>query len=149
MDRSPRSSRRALLFGIGMGGVGFATSSWAQVLGTTSPLSAVLPQLQTTVREASLEGWAAAVGTAFSVQGDRMATTMTLVSAQALAGGGTRPANLRAVPIQLVFEGSQGSLVPAGNRSYLFETSDGTRVQLFVGGKVTVGTKAQLIAVLN
>jgi hypothetical protein len=147
MDQSPRSSRRALLYGIGMGGVGFATASWAQRLAT--PLATVLPRVQTVVRQASLEGWAAAVGTNFVVQNGRLSSTMTLISAKALDAGGTRPAGTRPIPFSLVFEGSQGSLVPAGNQSYFFKRSDGTMVELFVSAKIPVGTKAQLVAVLN
>ena len=149
MDQSPRSSRRALLLGIGMGGVGFATSAWGQTLKLTSPLTSVLPRVQTVVRQASLEGWAGSVGGSFFVIGDRGATTMTLTSATAIDAGGTRPADVRAVPFKLVFQGSQASLVPDGNRSYVFQRSDGTRVELFVSAKTIVGTKGQLIAVMN
>lgn len=149
MDQSPRSSRRALLYGIGMGGVGFATASWGQALKLASPLSAVLPRVQTNVTQASLEGWTASVGSAFLVEGERVATSMTLISATALPSGGARPAGTRATPFTLVFEGSQAAQVPAGNRSYFFQTSGGSRFQLFVSAKVVTGTKAQLIAVLN
>ena len=147
MDKSSRSSRRALLYGMGMGSLGLATSSLAQTLKLgTSPLATILPRVQTTVRQASLEGWAAAVGSTFSVAAERGTILMTLVSAKALDGGGPRPADLRPIPFALVFQGTQA---PVGNRSYLFENSGGTKVQLFVSEKVMVGTKAQVTAVLN
>ena len=147
MDKSSRSSRRALLYGMGMGGLGVATSSLAQTLRiATSPLAPVLPRVQTILRQSALEGWAAAVGSSFMVQGERGASVMTLVSAKALDAGGTRPAGLRPIPISLVFQGTQA---PAGNRSYIFQNSGGTKVQLFVGAKIAVGTNAQLVAILN
>jgi hypothetical protein len=133
---------------MGMGSLGIATSSLAQTLklGTSSPLATVLPRVQTTVRQASLEGWAAAVGSTFSVLGERGISLMILKSAKALDAGGTRPAGLRPIPFALVFEGSQA---PVGNRSYIFQNSGGTKVELFVGEKIAVGTKSQLVAVLN
>jgi hypothetical protein len=149
MDQSLRSSRRALLYGLGLGGLGVATSSLAQTLKLATPLTTVLPRIQTTVRQASLEGWAAAVGTNFTVLGEAGPRLVTLVSAKALDSTGTRPANLRPIAFALVFEGSVGSQVPAGNRSYIFQKSDGTKLELFVAAKAAVGTKAQLVAILN
>lgn len=153
MDQSTRSSRRNLLFGLAVGGAGLATPSWAQTLvrvGTsTSPLTGVLPRVQATVRQAALEGWAAAVGTAFIVKGEAGPRSVTLVAARALESSGTRPAGLRPTAFVLVFEGAQGGLVPAGDRKYVFQRSDGTKVELFVGAKTAVGTKAQLVAVMN
>ena len=146
MEKSSRSSRRALLYGMGMGGLGIATSSLAQKLKLATPLTSVLPRVQTSVRQASLEGWAAAVGSTFSIQAERGTIAMTLVSAKALDGGGTRPADLRPIPFMLVFQGSQA---PLGNRSYVFQNSGGTKVELFVSQKAIVGTKAQVVAVLN
>jgi hypothetical protein len=151
MDKSSRSSRRALLYGMGMGGLGVATSSLAQTLklGTSSPLATVLPRVQTTVRQSALEGWAAAVGSIFTVVAGRTSSQMTLISAKALDSGGTSPADLRPIPFALVFQGNLSSQVPAGNQNYVFQNSGGTNVTLFVGAKVPAGTKAQLVAILN
>jgi hypothetical protein len=152
MDESTRSSRRTILLGLTLGGAGFAVPAWAQTLtrlGTASPLSAVLPRIQTTVRQAALEGWAGSVGATFIVQGEAGPRSMTLISATALDSSGTRPADLRPVGFALVFEGAQASQVPAGDRSYIFQKSDGTKLQLFVGAKIVAGTKGQLVAILN
>ena len=152
MDQSLRSSRRSLLYGLALGGVGFATPSWAQTLfrsRTTSPLSTVLPRIQTTVRQSALEGWTGSVGATFIVQGEAGPRSMTLVSAKALDSSGTRPADLRPVAFALVFEGAQAGQVPAGDRSYVFQKSDGTNLELFVGAKIIAGAKGQLVAILN
>jgi hypothetical protein len=152
MDQSLRSSRRNLLYGLAVGGVGLATPAWAQTLvrsGTTSPLSTVLPGIQTIVRQSALEGWSGSVGATFTVQGEAGPRAMILVSATALAVSGARPAYLRPVPFALVFEGAVAREVPAGNRSYVFQKSDGTSVQLFVGARAIAGTKGRLTAILN
>jgi hypothetical protein len=152
MDQSLRSSRRNLLCGLAVGGVGLVTPTWAQALvrsGTTSPLSTVLPGIQTIVRQSALEGWAGSVGATFTVQGESGPRAMTLVSATALTGSGTRPSDVRPTPFALVFEGAVARDVPAGNRSYVFRKSDGTSVQLFVGAKSVSGTKGRLTAILN
>ena len=153
MDQTTRSSRRNVLAGLALGGAGFAAPSWAQTLvrlgTTTSPLATVLPRVQTTVRQASLEGWSASVGSNFIVQGEAGARTMTLVAARALDSSGTRPASLRPVAFVLIFEGAVASQVPAGDRRYVFQKSDGTKVELFVGAKSLNGTKGRLVAVLN
>jgi hypothetical protein len=151
MAQSLRSSRRKLLVSLGLGGVGLAASSWTSplsALGTASPLSSLLPRITGTLHQSGLEDWTSAVGSSFIVQGEAGPAAMTLIGVKTLDASGTRPAGLRAQSFAAVFEGA-GDKVPAGNRTYVFQQSNGNQVQLFVGRKVAAGTKARLTAILN
>jgi hypothetical protein len=151
MAQSLRSSRRKLLVGLGLGGVGFAASSWTSpllALGTASPLASLLPRVTGTIRQSGLQDWSSAIGGSFLVQGEAGPAAVILVAVKALDASSSRPANLRAQGFTLIFEGA-ADRVPAGNRTYVFQQSNGNQVQLFVGSKVAAGAKARLIAVLN
>jgi hypothetical protein len=148
MDQTMGASRRKLLINLGMGGVGLAATSWAGPLSAfaaSSPLGAALGSLKLS----ELQQWSAAVGTSFNVLGEAGARAMTLIAAKALPVSGVRPAGLRPQPFTLTFETTAGARAPAGNQIYVFQQSNGNQLQLFVGGRIMVGTKAQLVAVLN
>jgi hypothetical protein len=154
MDQSIRYSRRKLLNSIGLGGVGFATASWAwpAAAGQSNPLTNVVTTVVTPLRLSGYADWAAAVGTVFSVQGESGSFNVKLASVLDLPAPGIRPAELRPSAFALVFEGkaSAGALFPAGNRTYLFQQApNGGQIQLFVGAKYFNGTAPRLLAVMN
>jgi hypothetical protein len=153
MDQFGRYSRRKLLYSLGLGGVGVATGSWAgPALSQSSinPLASVLPNVLTPLRQAGVTDWSAAVGSTFTIRGESGSAAVKLVAVQNLQAPGARPAGLRPSALALVFEGTASALFPAGNRTYVFEQSDGANpLQLFVGRKSVNGATAQLIAVLN
>ena len=152
MAQSMRYSRRKLLSGIGLGGVGLATASWASsaaALTGDNPLAAVLPGVLASLHDAGYSDWSSAVGTSFVVRGEAGASTVNLVGVREMKAAGTRPAGLRATSFALIFQGTDSAVFPRGNRTYAFEQSNGNQLQLFVGGKAVAGTTAQLVAVLN
>jgi hypothetical protein len=153
MEESLRYSRRKLLCNLGLGGLGVAAASWAgpaaSFTGTANPLAGVLPGVLTSLHQGGLEDWSGAVGATFLVRDEAGAHMLKLVSVQASQPSGRRPAGLRSAGFTLVFEAAAGDRVPAGNRTYVFEQSNGSQFQLFVGAKVAVGSVAQLVAVLN
>jgi hypothetical protein len=153
MEQSLRYSRRRILCNMGLGGLGVATASWAgpaaSFTGTANPLASVLPGVLGSLHQAGLEDWSGAVGSSFLVRDEAGAHKLTLVAAQALTASGPRPAGIRSAGFTLIFEGAAGDQVPAGNRTYLFEQSNGSQFPLFVSGRIAVGSTAQLMAVLN
>jgi len=151
MAESLRYSRRKLLYTLGLGSVGAATWSTpaAAFRGQTSPLSNLLTRLTPPLRSAGLEQWAGAVGSNFVVAGESGPVTVKLVAVSPLQSAGSRPADLRPASFTAVFEGAAGSRFPAGNRTYVFEQSNGLRFEIFVGGATVNGSKAQLIAIFN
>ncbi len=150
MTQSPRYSRRKLLYGMGVGGFGVASFSWpAAAFGAGGPLAAVLPRVTAAAHQAGLQDWSGAIGSSFVVQGEAGATVVKLVAVHPLNSTGARPAGVRQSAFAAVFEGTNGLTFPAGNRTYTFEQGNGGQMQLFVGGKIVSGGKAQLVAVLN
>jgi hypothetical protein len=152
MTQLLRSSRRKLLANLGLGGAGLVASSWAgsaSALGTISPLANLLPNLSGSLQTSGLRQWSGAVGSTFLVLGEAGPVAMILAAVKPLSAPGVRPAGLRTESFTLIFEGAAGPKIPAGDQTYTFQQSGGNQLRLFVGAKVAVGTKAQLIAVMN
>jgi hypothetical protein len=152
MDQSLRYSRRKLLNSIGLGGVGFATASWAWPAASLgiNPLANVLQTVVKPLRLSGYADWSAAVGTSFAIQGESGSVTTKLVSVVNLPAPGPRPADLRPGAFALIFEGKTSTLFPAGNRIYFMQQSPGGgQIQLFVSAKYPNGTASRLTAIMN
>jgi hypothetical protein len=152
MAQSNRYSRRKLLSGMGLGGVGIAAASVAGPAAAftgDNPLAAVLPGVLASLRDAGYSDWSSAVGSSFLVRGEAGAASVQLVGVREMKASGARPAGLRASSFALFFQGTDSATFPRGNRTYAFEQNNGNQLQLFVGGKAVAGTTAQLIAVMN
>jgi hypothetical protein len=147
MAQSSFYSRRKLLCGLGLGGVGMATSSWAAPI--AGALSKVVPRVTASVRQTGMADWTAAIGASFIVRGESGAAPVKLVAVTPLASSGRRPAGLRSGAFAATFQGTDSRLFPAGNRTYVFQQGNGSQMQLFVSAKSLLGGKAQLIAILN
>ncbi|HEX4736214.1 MAG TPA: hypothetical protein VH331_01500 [Allosphingosinicella sp.] len=149
MVQTTHTSRRKLLYGLGLGSVGIATTSWTSRLAaavTADPLTDAVNRAQASAAQTGLGDWTGAVGASFTIRDGASSYAVTLVSVTPLQAAGSRPAGLRPSALAATF---QGSSVPAGNRTYTFVQGNGSQFQLFVGAKSMNGSTGQLVAILN
>lgn len=152
MALSASYSRRKLLYSLGLGGVGLATSSWTSPLAAAAgsgPLSSAVTGTQTAVDQTGLSTWSAAVGSTFTIRNGVLSFPVRLVSATALPSRGTRPAGVRPGGFAIVFQAPNSAAFPPGNRTYTFQQSNGSQFELFVSAKSVSGSTGQLVAILN
>ncbi len=151
MAQSVLYSRRKLLAGAGLGGVGLMTTSWTSPLAAAaaSPLGSAVANAQSSIAQASLAQVSALIGHSFTILNGSSPFAVTLVSATAMQASGTRPAGMRPYAIAIAFEAPNGPAFPAGNRTYILQLANGAQVQLFLGAKSVTGTTGRLTAILN
>ncbi|HEY1605880.1 MAG TPA: hypothetical protein VGF77_09815 [Allosphingosinicella sp.] len=152
MADSTLYSRRKLLYGLGVGGVGVAAASWTSPLAAAvaaNPLDSAVAKAQAAAQQAGLGAWSAFVGKTFTILNGTTWVAVTLTSLTAMPSSGTRPAGVRASAIAAVFQGVNGPAFPAGNQMYTFKQPNGAAFQLFIGAKAVSGTTGRLVAILN
>ncbi|HEX5184573.1 MAG TPA: hypothetical protein VFW19_15665 [Allosphingosinicella sp.] len=152
MADSTLYSRRKLLHGLGVGGVGVAAASLTSPLVaavTANPLTGAVARAQTAAQQSGLGAWSAFVGKTFTIMNGTTPVAVTLVSLTAMPSSGPRPAGMRSSAIAAMFQGTNGPAFPAGNMTYMFKLPNGTPFQLFVGAKSVSGATGRLVAILN
>ena len=151
MAQSNSYSRRKLLYGFGLGSLGFATTSWPSLAAAAAsgPLANVLTRVQNANRQSGLSDWTAAIGATFFIQDGGRSFAVKLVSVTQLPSPGARPAGLRPGAFAVTFAAPNGPAFPVGNRNYTFVQTNGAPIQLFVSAKSVTGTTGRLIAILN